>query len=228
MLIQVLRGLASSLSIAAGYLPIAFGFGLTALQAGLSPLSTALTSVIVFAGASQFVLVALLTSGAGMLSIVGTITMMNARHLFYGPTLRPWLLADRRRLPTPLLAFGLTDEVFATALGQREKLPPEQRQAWFLGLQLGAYSAWVGGTLLAIVFGPGLGELPPVAEAILEFILPALFFVLLLEVGVRHWAGVIALTLVATLALSAFLPGYHALVLGMLAGAAANLPERKA
>ena len=40
-----LRGLAGSASVAAGYLPIAFGFGLTALQAGLSPQSTLLISM---------------------------------------------------------------------------------------------------------------------------------------------------------------------------------------
>ncbi|WP_077530013.1 AzlC family ABC transporter permease [Vreelandella utahensis] len=220
---SLFQGVVSSLSIAAGYIPIAFGFALTAMEAGLSPELTLLVSIAVFAGASQFILVALLASGAGIVSTLGTVLMMNARHLFYGPAILPRLKAAGRGLPTPLLAFGLTDEVFATASGHLEKLTPEARETWLLGLEAGAYSAWVGGTLLGVTLGAGMDALPPAVDAALEFILPALFFVLLLEVGVRQWLGTILTTALVSAALMTVLPGYHALVLGMLAGGAFNL-----
>src|SRR5690606_17001935 len=89
-----LKGLAASISIAAGYIPIAFSFGLASLEAGLSPLATILISVLVFAGASQFVMISLLASGAGVLVAVPTILLMNARHLFYGPALATKLQRD--------------------------------------------------------------------------------------------------------------------------------------
>src|SRR5690625_158978 len=98
-------GLLTSLSIAAGYLPIAFSFGLAALQAGLSPFITILTSVVVYAGASQFVLITLMASGAGWLTAVPTVLLMNARHLFYGPALLNRLPSDAHQLPAPLLAY---------------------------------------------------------------------------------------------------------------------------
>ena len=220
---SLFQGVASSLSIAAGYIPIAFGFALAAMEAGLSPGLTLLVSIAVFAGASQFILVALLASGAGIVSTLGTVLMMNARHLFYGPAILPRLKAAGRGLPTPLLAFGLTDEVFAAASGHLEKLAPEARETWLLGLEVGAYSAWVGGTLLGVTLGAGMDALPPAVDAALEFILPALFFVLLLEVGVRQWLGTILTTALVSAALMMVLPGYHALVLGMLAGGAFNL-----
>ncbi|WP_253445314.1 AzlC family ABC transporter permease [Halomonas sp. Y3] len=222
-----LRGLAGSASVAAGYLPIAFGFGLTALQAGLSPQSTLLTSMVVFAGASQFILVALLTSGAGLLGTLGAVLLMNARHLLYGPALMPQLMAQGKRYPTPLLAFGLTDEVFATAAGRLDQLAPEDRQAWHLGLQLGAYGAWMAGTLMGVTFGGEIDQLPIALAAALEFILPALFFVLLLEIGVRKWLGTIVVTVLVTALLQTILPSYHALTLGMLLGAASSQLRRK-
>ncbi|WP_435338026.1 AzlC family ABC transporter permease, partial [Acinetobacter sp. LH3_13] len=62
----MLAGLTASLSVATGYLPIAFSFGVAAVQAGLAPSIAVLASVLVYAGASQFLLISLLASGAGL------------------------------------------------------------------------------------------------------------------------------------------------------------------
>lgn len=218
-----LRGLVSSLSIAAGYLPIAFSFGLAALQAGLPPLVTILTSVLVYAGASQFVLITLMTSGAGWLTAVPTVLLMNARHLFYGPALLSRLSQHKKSVAPPLLAYGLTDEVFATALGKLDDMAPNSREAWYVGLQAGAYASWVGGTVLGVTLSSSFQNPPIFVEAALSFILPGLFFALLLESGIMRAARTIAITAIATTVLIVILPNYHALALGMLAGAAFNV-----
>ncbi|WP_043528170.1 AzlC family ABC transporter permease [Litchfieldella xinjiangensis] len=220
----VMQGLLASLSIMAGYIPIAISFGLAAIEAGLSPGLIMLVSVVVYAGASQFVLIALLASGAGLLSAVPTVLMMNARHLFYGPALLTQLRDSQRRLPSPLLAFGLTDEVFATALSKVQHIAPAAREPWFFGLQLGAYGAWLGGTLLGTRLGDTIATAPRFVEASMTFILPALFFALLLDVGMKQWRGTLLATTLATLALLLVLPSHHALALGMLAGALYSLP----
>ena len=132
-------GLIASLSIAAGYVPIAISFGLVAVQAGLSPLNAVLVSALIFAGASQFVLVSLLTSGAGFFAALATLLLMNARHIFYGPALSRKLPRTRSRLPRALLALGLTDEVFAMSLARLDQVQEHRREAWHLGLQIGAY-----------------------------------------------------------------------------------------
>lgn len=216
-------GLLTSLSVAAGYLPIAFSFGLAALQAGLSPFITILTSVVVYAGASQFMLITLMASGAGWLTAVPTVVLMNARHLFYGPALLNRVPPDTHRLPAPLLAYGLTDEVFATALGKLYDVSPASREAWYVGLQAGAYASWVGGTVLGVSLSSSFTNPPVFIEAALSFILPGLFFALLLESGVARAARTISVTVVATILLTMLLPNYHALALGMLAGAAFNM-----
>lgn len=222
-----LRGLVSSLSVAAGYLPIAFSFGLAALQAGLPPFVTILTSVVVYAGASQFVLITLMTSGAGWLTAVPTVLLMNARHLFYGPALLSRLAHHDKSMPPPLLAYGLTDEVFATALSKLDDIEPASREAWYVGLQAGAYASWVGGTILGVTLSSSFQNPPVFVEAALSFILPGLFFALLLESGIMRAIRTIAVTAITTTLLILLLPSYHALALGMLAGASFNMLTAK-
>ncbi|HLV12035.1 MAG TPA: AzlC family ABC transporter permease [Trueperaceae bacterium] len=88
--------------MALGYFPVAVSFGVVAARAGLSLLEAALLSLVVFAGASQFVAVALVAGGAGPLVTFLSLLAMNVRHVFYGPSLtgrlggrpvpgRPWL-----------------------------------------------------------------------------------------------------------------------------------------
>lgn len=219
----VVHGLIASLSIAAGYFPIAFSFGLAALQADLSPFTTVLTSVVVYAGASQFILITLLSSGAGWFTVIPTVLLMNARHLFYGPVLLAHMAdnapSQKRRAPASALAFGLTDEVFATALGKLGSIAPPEREAWYLGLQLGAYASWVSGTLLGISLSSSFQNPPVFVQETLAFILPGLFFALLLESGIARSARTVGVTAIVTVALHMVLPSYHALALGMLAGA---------
>jgi len=62
---KFIQGIKSGLPIALGYFPIAIAFGALAVQAQLSWREATLMSVIVFAGASQFVGVSLLMAGAG-------------------------------------------------------------------------------------------------------------------------------------------------------------------
>lgn len=222
----VLRGLAASLSIAAGYLPIAFSFGLAAMQGGISPLITALTSILIYAGASQFVLIALLAPGASLLGAIPTVLLMNARHLFYGPALLDRFTQRSAQLPAPLLAFGLTDEVFATAMSKIDAVAPQDRERWHVGLQLGAYLSWVLGTLLGIALSDSFQNPPVFVREGLSFILPGLFFALLLELDLRRWHRIVLATALACILLMAWLPVHHALALAMVAGASLNLLKR--
>ena len=177
----VLQGLTHSLSIALGYFPVAFSFGLMAIQAGFSPLLAIMTSVVVYAGAAQFVLVALAAAGAGPFSIIGTILLMNVRHLFYGPSILDKLGQGAPLLPAPLLAFWLTDEVYAASVSRLDSMAPADRQGWYLGMQLGAYASWVGGTILGALLGQQLWQQSAWLNQTLDFVLPSLFMALLLE-----------------------------------------------
>lgn len=216
-------GMLASFSIAAGYLPIAFSFGVAAVQAGLDARVAVLTSLLVYAGASQFLLISLLAAGAGLWTALPTVLLMNARHMLYGPALVAQNSASAQKsngqLASHWLAFGLTDEVFATAMSKQAQIAPEQRDLWLLGLQLGAYATWVGGTVLGVSFVREVANWPSAVRDGLDFVLPALFFALLLETGIRRWRVPVLIAAVTALGLGFFLKSYHALALAIVAGA---------
>jgi 4-azaleucine resistance transporter AzlC len=214
-----LRGLIDSSSIGVGYVPIAISFGLSAVYAGLSPLAAVFVSVAVYAGASQFILISLVASGSSAISVVGIVLLMNLRHLFYGPVLVAKLDRRCRRLPTAVLAAGLTDEVFATSISKMALQAPQEREIWYAGLQLGAYLAWVSGTAAGAFFGRDWIAQSALLAQSLGFVLPALFFALLLEIRQIAPAYVLAGAAAATLLGLWVLPAYGAISVGMLAGA---------
>lgn len=220
---SALRGLGDSLAIAAGYVPVAFSFGLAAVQLGLEAEWAVAISAIVFAGASQFVLVSLVAAGAGPLAVVPTIWLLNARHLLYGRAVAEQLAqAPRPRVPAAL-AFGLTDEVFACAATRLPALPPGQRAGWLAGLQAGAYLAWIAGTWLGAETGAQLVDRVPLLREALQFVLPALFLSLLLQMGVRGRAAALWGAAGVTLVGLTLGPAHVAIPAGMLAGAAFQL-----
>ncbi|RTZ47899.1 branched-chain amino acid ABC transporter permease [Candidimonas sp. SYP-B2681] len=213
------RGFTDSISIAVGYIPVAISFGLAAVYADLSPWLAVLVSLLVYAGASQFILISLVASGTAAFSVVGIVLLMNLRHLFYGPAVLSSLAPSKRSVPVLFLAAGLTDEVFATSISRMAKQPPEERESWYLGLQLGAYLAWVGGTAIGAFFGHDWVRDSEILMQTLGFVLPALFFALLLEIRRVVPTYLLVGAAAATILCLSVLPAYGAIVAGMAAGA---------
>ena len=226
---RVRDGFVAALPIMIGYLPIAFSFGVAATRAGLTPFEAFALSLIIYAGASQFLALALFTSGAPVLLAAFTLIAMNLRHVLYGPALMR--AAKDTANPTGetrhawAWAFGLTDEVFGQALGSLAR-GTRFSESYMFGLGLGAYASWLFGTALGAVTGAGALEGWPSVSAGLGFMLPALFLALLLSLTTRRQLPVIvgagAVTILATVAIGAT----SGILLGMLAGAALGLVRR--
>lgn len=212
------RGLRDSMAIMMGYLPVAIAFGIAAVQTGVAPWLAVVISAMLYAGSAQFLLIALLGSGASAWAIVASVLLMNIRHLFYGPSLLPQLTVAGRRWPLPLLAAGLTDEVFATAMGHMERVPAAQRENWYLGLQWASYAAWVGFTALGALLGQQIGQQAQWLQATLGFVLPAQFFALLLALLAHSRWQVPAAAMLSTALLLCVLPAHWAILGGMAAG----------
>lgn len=92
------RGLKDGIPIALGYLPVGVTFGVVATQQGMSAAEAALTSLIVYSGAAQFMLVGLLAAGTPTVLTVGLCLLLNARHALYGPAIAAYLPATPSRL----------------------------------------------------------------------------------------------------------------------------------
>ncbi|OYW60272.1 MAG: branched-chain amino acid permease [Rhodobacterales bacterium 32-66-7] len=218
-------GLFASLPIVMGYLPIAFSFGVAAARAGLAPGEAFALSLIIYAGASQFLALALFTSGAPVLVAAFTLIAMNLRHVLYGPTLMRAAGPKATTRRAWAWAFGLTDEVFGQALGTLTR-GGTFSEAYMFGLGLAAYSAWLTGTLLGAIAGGGALEGWPSLSAGLGFMLPALFLALLLSLLSRRQVPVIVVAGVVTVLATLAISPTSGILLGMLAGAGAGLVRK--
>ncbi len=217
-------GLFAALPIVLGYFPIAFAFGVAATGQGLSGLEAFALSLFIYAGAAQFLAIALISGGAPLLVGALTLIAMNIRHVLYGPALMKRAGAQAGRRFGWAWAFGLTDEVFGAALGAlaRGRVFSE---GFMLGLSLGAYLSWLSGTALGAYAGGGALAGYPVIEAALGFMLPALFLALLLSILTRAQLPVIVVAGIVATALTLLWSGTVGILGGMIAGALVGVLE---
>ncbi|MBO2007273.1 AzlC family ABC transporter permease [Serratia marcescens] len=166
-------------------------------QTGLFPLESIFFSCIIYAGASRFVITALLSAGMSLWVSALTVMAMDVRHLLYG---RRCATASSRacRPVKRRCGPGLTDEVFAAATAGLMRNNRSWSENWMLGIALCSRFR-VAGTALGALFGNGPLEQFPVIEASLAFMLPALFLSFLLAAFRRPQSLTIAAALAGAL-----------------------------
>lgn len=219
------RGTIAAIPIALGYFPIAFSFGVAAAQIGLAPAEAAMLSLLIYAGAAQFMALALIAAGAPALVTGLTLIAMNLRHLLYGPVLMREAQADRRPRHAWAWGWGLTDEVFAQALGTMAR-GGRFSEPFMFGLGLPCYASWVGGTAIGALAGAEALDGYPALAGALEFLLPALFLSLLLSMASRRAVVPVAVAAAVTLAGTLALSATAGILLGMVTGALAGAVKR--
>ncbi|MDO8318828.1 AzlC family ABC transporter permease [Rhodoferax sp.] len=163
--------LSLSVPVAMGYVPLGMVFGFLFVQAG-APWWLALTaSVMVFAGAAQFMMVPMLAAGLPVASIALATLVVNLRHIFYGLSLLDKL--PRQPWARWYLVFALTDETYSVLT----TLPPGASTRQMVAVALLNQGWWVLGTLLGAV----IGAQAQISMVGLDFALAALFAVLAVE-----------------------------------------------
>lgn len=170
-----------------GYIPVAMAFGILAKSAGITVTQSVGLSMIVFAGASQFIAVNLLIAGASMGEIILTTLLVNFRHFLFSASLSPKLTKDMNKY-IPFIAFALTDEVFSVVSLKEKELTPQ----YLLALELCAYLSFAGGTLLGYVLG---GILPTVVQLSMGIALYALFTAILVPEMKKSFKVILLLTM---------------------------------
>jgi 4-azaleucine resistance transporter AzlC len=153
---------------------IGLSYGAIAVASGFPLWVPAAQSVLVLAGASEFLFVGIVAAGGSPIAAALAGLLVNARHLPYGLALpevtgRGW----RRMLGTHLM----NDESVVFALAQ-DDLPRKRAAYWTCGL--GIWVCWCGGAVLGGVIGSavrdtnafGLDAMFP--AVILALVVPAL------------------------------------------------------
>ena len=220
-----LTGLWAGLPIVLGYFPIAFSFGVAATRAGLTGLEAVFLSLVIYAGASQFLALVLFTGGAPVLVAAFTLIAMNVRHVLYGPALMRQAGKGASRRLAWVWAWGLTDEVFGQALGALAR-GQSFSERYMFGLGLAAYAAWVSGTALGAWAGGRALEAYPALNAGLGFMLAALFLSLLLSILSRAALPAIVVAAIATVFGTLIFSGTTGILMGMIGGALAGVVRR--
>ncbi len=169
---QFRGGMKAALPIVLGYLPVGVAFGLLARNAGLTPSEVGLMSLLVYAGASQFLAIEMIFKGMTWLPIVVATFFINLRHFLMSSNLSLYF----RNTRFPLLGFlsaQLTDESFSVAISNLPKV--KNNPPYLFGLQITSHLAWVIGSIGGALFGPFI----KISEYGLPFALPSLFICLL-------------------------------------------------
>lgn len=147
------EGFISALPIVIGYIPVAMAFGLLAKSTGVSFKDSFLFSSVVFAGASQFMALGLISAGISFGSIILSVFLLNLRHLMMSASLSMNLKGIKKKW-LALIAFGVTDETFSVASLSNGKVSVP----FLLALEGMSYGSWVGGTVLGYLVGSILPE----------------------------------------------------------------------
>ena len=167
-----MSGLRAGVSIAIGYFPVAVTFGLLSKSSGLSLAENFSMSLIVYAGAAQYIALNLLSLGIGIAEIILATFILNSRHFLMSASIQA--RAAKEPLWKKLIyAFWITDETFSVA-----SMKPGKITAGFMfGLGGIAYGSWLLSTLLGYLFG---ASLPDVLKESMGIALYAMFIALLM------------------------------------------------
>lgn len=171
----VLTGVQRGYPIFLGYVPLGFAYGVLAVQNGIPAVYAVLFSLLVYAGAGQFIAVGMWGAGASVFSIVFTTFVINLRHVLMSAAVAPWF-APFTRLQQTIIGWGLTDEVFAMhsmamATGETARLPI------VYAANFTAHSGWIVGTFIGAVADDYLSDPQRFG---LDYALPAMFLALLI------------------------------------------------
>lgn len=195
----------TTVTVAMGYIPLGTVFGFLFVQAGASAWLAVLASVLVYAGAAQYMMVPLLAAGVSPLTVAMTTLVVNARHVFYGLSLlERFPLSGWRRW---YMVFALTDETYSVLTTLPGNATDGQR-VWIAGLN---HAWWVLGTALGAVLG---GQVQLAWQG-LDFVLAALFAVLAVEQWRQRFSSLPLWTALGAYAVAYAAFPAHALLVSM-------------
>lgn len=166
-------GLVRGVPIAIGYIPIAMAYGVLAAAYALPTWFIVASSVFIYAGASQFMVISLLAAGVTAGDAVFAGLVVNLRHLLLSAAVAARIPAATVGWKRALLGSWVTDESFSViTLAKEESVAAETA----LGIGCIGYTAWVAGTILGLTVQE---ILPPSLADSMGFGLYALFIALL-------------------------------------------------
>lgn len=213
-------GAKDALPTALGYISIGIAFGVVASSAGLSALEVGLMSLLIYGGSAQFAMVAMIVSGADLLTITLTVFLVNLRNMLMSLHATT-IFTKTSFLQNIFMATLITDESYGVLLGEQVH-NQSITAAWMHGNNVIGYLVWFAAT----VIGTLMGNLIPNPQVLgLDFALVAMFLGLLafqleamISQGVKKLCLILLAVAASYLLLATVLPSSLVVLLATLIG----------
>jgi 4-azaleucine resistance transporter AzlC len=169
-----LYALRRSIPILVGYFPVGIAYGLLMANLGYNFLWSAFSSVFVYAGALQMLMVSFLANNVPIITVAITALLLNSRHIFYGISFIERF--NKYGFWKYFLIFTLSDESYSLLCAYKDEDAVEEKWVHiFSGVLIWVY--WI------VFSGLGglIGQLITFDTTGIDFALTALFVVILIE-----------------------------------------------
>lgn len=160
-----------SIPIMCSYIFVSMAYGMMMENAGFAWYYSLLTSLTVYTGAFQFVLITFLSSGASIVTIAVTALLMNSRQSFYSLSfLETFRKMGRKKF---YMIHTMTDETYAVNCTIEDKDENSRKEMFLVAFFSRCY--WMFGA----VMGGLIGQLIPFELNGIDFCMTALFIIIL-------------------------------------------------
>lgn len=139
---QFKNGLKDGIAIGMGYFSVSFAFGMQAVSLGFSPWVAAMMSFTNLTSAGQFAALPLIVHGGTVMELALTQFIINLRYALMSLSLSQKLDDQVSLKDRFIIAFGNTDEIFATASAKEGKVS----KYYQFGLMILPIMMWTLGT----------------------------------------------------------------------------------
>ncbi|AGW12858.1 putative AzlC family protein [Megalodesulfovibrio gigas DSM 1382 = ATCC 19364] len=169
----MMEGAQAILPVLLGVVPFGVTFAVLAMAAGVDTWGIMAMSALAFAGASQLVVVDLLSQGAPMLLALVAGLTVNLRLLMYSASMAPHF-ATTSMWWRAVVAFLMTDQSYAICTIRYSRDSRLHRLGFAIGASFVLYLSWLLGNAL----GLALGALIP-RHLSMDFAIPVTFMALI-------------------------------------------------
>ncbi|MGN1126351.1 MAG: AzlC family ABC transporter permease [Ruminococcus sp.] len=147
---DIKKGLKDGIPIALGYISVSFTFGLQSVHSGLSWWEAVMISLTNLTSAGQFAGLDILVRGGGFwIEMACAQLVINLRYSLMSLSLSQKADKSVSGIHRWLIGFGITDEIFAVAMGNRNDVSNKYLYALIFLPIVG----WTSGTLLGALAG---------------------------------------------------------------------------
>lgn len=179
------RGLVHGLPIALGYLAVSVSFGVSAVNMGLSVIEVLFISMANMTSAGQLAGAPIIAGGGSIFALGFGQLFINLRYALMSVSLSQKLDTKVTLLDRLFIGFGVTDEIFAVSVSQKESVSKE----YMYGLIALPYIGWTLGTLIGAVLGVVVSTyLPPFVLAALGIAIYGMFIAIVVPVMKKELA----------------------------------------